>query len=196
MTNDDKNLILTQVQTDVSLISFLSVISVFFIGALLPKFDAYDLSVKIPISFLIVSTFAFLFSALILSNASQKIITGNTEQMKKYISWGYAISEYLGVFLFVLSIPLVVSVITNDLYLRIVTFLSAIVGIGFYQFLGFSFLDQHFTKSSKIFSLLILLFGTGLFISQILAFHFTLVSVAFLVFIFVITCLGPVENFQ
>ena len=174
MTNDDKNLILTQVQTDVSPISFLSVISVFFIGALLPKFDAYDLSVKIPISFLIVSTFAFLFFALILSNASQKIITGNTEQMKKYTS----------------------SVITNDLYLRIVTFLSAIVGIGFYQFLGFSFLDQHFTKSSKIFSLLILLFGTGLFISQILAFHFTLVSVAFLVFIFVITCLGPVENFQ
>src|ERR1700728_1959775 len=121
----EKNLLINQVQTDVSLISFLSVISVFFLGSLLPKFNSYDLSVKLPVSFLVVSTFAFLFSALILSNASQQIVAGNSEKTKKYLSYGYAISEYMGVFLFVLSVPIAISVITADPYLRFVTFGAA-----------------------------------------------------------------------
>ena len=196
MTIDDKNLLMNQVQTDVSLISFLSVISVFFLGALLPQFSSYDLSVKIPISFLVVSTFAFLFSGLILSNTSQRIVEGNLEKTKKYLTWGYSISEYMGVFLFVISIPLAMSIVTTDLYLRVVTFCSAILGIGFYQLMGFSLLESHFTKSSKLFSVLTVLFGIGLFVSQVFAFHFTLASITFLLFILLVTCLGPIEKFQ
>jgi len=196
MTTDDKNLLTNQVQTDVSLISFLSVISVFFIGALLPQFNSYDLSVRIPISFLIVSTFALIISGLILSNASQKIIEGNSQKVKKYLAWGYAISEYMGVFLFIISVPLAMSIITADLYLRIITFVSAILGLGFYQLMGFSLLDNNFTKSSKLISILIILFGIALFVSQVLAFHFTLVSIVFLLFILLITCIGPIEKFR
>jgi len=196
MTTDDKNFLTNQVQTDVSLISFLSVISVFFIGALLPQFNSYDLSVRIPISFLIVSTFALLISGLILSNASQKIVEGDPKKIKKYLTWGYAISEYMGVFLFIISVPLAMSIITADIYLRVVTFLSSILGIGFYQLMGFSLLENHFTKSSKLISVLIILFGIGLFISQVLSFHFTLVSIIFLLFILLITCMGPIEKFQ
>ena len=73
MNFEEKSLRMVEIQTDVSLISFLSVIAVFFAGSLLPKFDSYDLSISIPISFLVISTFGFLFSALILSNASAKI---------------------------------------------------------------------------------------------------------------------------
>lgn len=196
LTEGEKNLLLTQVQTDVSLISFITVIAVFFTGSLLPQFNSYDISVKIPISFLIVSTFALLFSALILSNSSDKIVKGDSEKIKKYLMWGYAISEYMGVFLFVLSIPLVISIITTDFYLRTITFFSAILGIGFYQFMGFSLLENHFSKSSKLISFLIILFGIGLFLSQILAFHFTIVSILFLLFVLLITCLGPIERFQ
>ena len=196
MTTDDKNLLTNQVQTDVSLISFLSVISVFFIGALLPQFNSYDLSVRIPISFLIVSTFALIISGLILSNASQKIIEGNSQKVKKYLAWGYAISEYMGVFLFIISVPLAMSIITADLYLRIITFVSAILGLGFYQLMGFSLLDNNFTKSSKLISILIILFGIALFVSQVLAFHFTLVSIVFLLFILLITCIGTIEKFR
>ena len=196
MKGEEKNLLINQVQTDVSFISFLSVISVFFIGALLPKFNSYDLSVKIPISFLIVATVALLFSALILSNASSKIVKGEVAKINKYLNYGYSISEYMGVYLFVLSVPLAVSIITADPYLRIVTFCAAILGISIYQFMGFSLLQNHFSKKHTIFSVVFVLFGIALFVSQIFGFHFTIVSVIFLLFTLLVTSLAPLKSFQ
>src|SRR3989344_8737130 len=154
MNNEEKSQLANQVQTDVSLISFLSVVSVFFIGALLPQFNSYDASVRIPISFLIVSTFAFIFSALILSNATQRINQGDLQKTEKYLSFGYAISEYMGVFLFVLAVPVAMGIVTTDLYLRIITFASALVGISIYQFGGFSMLGNHFSKRENLFATL------------------------------------------
>jgi len=196
LTSENKNFLINQVQTDVSVISFFSVISVFFIGSLLPQFNSYDLSVKIPISFLIIALFAFLFSALILSNASPKINEGNPKKIEKYLAYGYSISEYMGIFLFVLSVPLVVSVVTSDFYLRVITFCAAILGISVYQLMGFSLLETHFSKRYKLFSVITILFGIVLFISQIYAFHFTVISIVFLLFILLITALAPVKNFQ
>jgi hypothetical protein len=196
MNNDEKNLLMNQVQTDVALISFLSVISVFFTGALLPKFDTYDISIKIPISFLIVATFALLISALILSNVSQRIVSGDATEVRRHLMYGYAISEYTGVFLFIISIPLTVNIITSDTYLRIVTFCAAMLGIGFYQFMGFSLLENHFSRSSKLFSALTLSLGAILFAAQMSAFHFTAISVIFLVFILLMTVLAPVKKVQ
>lgn len=196
MNSEDKSLLLSQVQTDVQLISLLSVVSVFFIGALLPQFNSYDLSVKIPISFLIVSTLAFFFSALILANVSSKIISGNSEEVEKYLIYGYAISEYVGVFLFVLSIPLVMNIITVDLYLRITTFSAAVLGIGVYQFMGFSLLKNHFSRKNHLFSVIFILFGVVLFLAQIYSFHFTAISIIFLLFTLLITVLAPIKSFQ
>ncbi len=196
MNTEEKNFLLSQIQTDVSLISFLSVIAVFFIGALIPQFNSYDLSVKIPISFLIVATFAFVFSALILSNASSKISTGDSERAKRHITYGYAISEYLGVFLFVLSVPLAISIITADLYLRIVTFCAAILGMGIYSLGGFSLLEGHFKKSRRLISVIMILFGTILFFSQIYAFHFTGIAIIFLLVVLLVTVLAPIKKFQ
>jgi hypothetical protein len=196
MNSEEKNLLMNQVQTDVSLISFLSVISVFFLGALLPKFNSYDLSVKIPISFLVIATFAFIFSALILSNATQEIVAGNAKKFEQHLAYGYAISEYLGVFLFVLSVPLAISIVTADPYLRIITFCTAILGIGVYQFMGFSLIGRHFSSTNKLFSVLVVLFGIALFFSQIYAFHFILIAVVFLLFILLITILAPAKSFQ
>jgi hypothetical protein len=196
MNAEDKNLLMNQVQTDVSMLSILSVISVFFIGALLPQFNSYDLSVKIPISFLIITTFAFLFSGLILSNGAQKIVSGDVRETERHLAYGYAIAEYLGVFLFVLSVPLAISIVTADLYLRIITFCAAVLGIGFYQFMGFSLLNDHFSKKNKLFSVIVILFGTALFLSQIYAFHFTVISVLFLLFLLLITILAPIKSFQ
>jgi len=192
----EKAQLANQVQTDVSLISFLSVINVFFIGALLPQFNSYDVSVRIPISFLIVSTFALIFSALILSNATSRINEGDIEETEKHLGWGYAISEYLGVFLLVLSVPVVMSIVTADLYLRVVTFIAAILGIGIYQFGGFSLLSRHFSKSNMVFSILVVLFGTVLFFSQIFNFYFTFISILFLLFLIILTILAPLKSFQ
>jgi hypothetical protein len=196
MNSTEKNLLISQIQTDVSLISILSVISVFFIGALLPQFNSYDLSVKIPISFLIIATFAFLFAALILSNAIQKIREGRSEEVGKYLSCGYAISEYMGVFLFVVSVPIAINIVTEDLYLRIITFCAAILGLAIYEFMGFSLIKDNFSSSHKIFSLLFIIFGIVLFASQIYAYYFTLIAVFFLLFILFVTILAPIKDFQ
>lgn len=196
MTNDEKQQLLNQVGTDVQLMSVLSVIPIFFIGALLPQFNSYDLSVRIPISFLIVATFAFFFSALILSNTSQKIIAGKMEEAQKYITYGYAISEYMGIFLLVVSVPLAMSIITQDLYIRTITFCAAILGLAVYQFMGFSNLENHFSRKYKLLAVVTVLFGILLFFSQIYAFHFISASIAFLVFIALVTSLAPVKSFQ
>mgnify|MGYP001562733062 CR=1 FL=1 len=196
MNTEEKNQLSNQVQTDVSLISFLSVISVFFIGALLPQFNSYDPSVGIPIAFLVVSTFAFIFSALILSNATQVINKGDIKKTEKYLSYGYALSEYMGVFLSVLAVPVAMSIVTADLYLRVITFLAAIAGISIYQFCGFSLLKNHFSKSETLFGVLVVLFGIILFLSQLFDFYFTGISTLFLLFMVVLTILAPMKSVQ
>jgi len=190
MNKENRNFYISQIQTDVALISFMTVISVFFIGALLPQFNAYDLSIRIPLSFLIISTFTFLFSTLILSNTTPEIINEKYKKAEKHISYGYILSEYFGVYLFVLSIPLLINVISNDLYLRIITLIAAIVGMGFYQIMGFSVIENHFPKTYKLYSVVTLLLGILLFVSQIYQFYFTEFSIVFLAFILLITILA------
>ena len=137
-----------------------------------------------------------LLSALILANASAKIVQGESEKVTKYLQYGYAISEYIGVYLFVLSIPLTINIITTDLYLRIVTFLSALATIALYQFMGFSLIEGFFSKSHRAFSVLTVLFGIALFTTQIYDFYFTFTSIGFLLFVLLITFLAPRKDFQ
>ena len=196
MRKTDRGLYMDQIQTDVSLLSFMTVISVFFNGLLLTQFDSYDIFIKIPISFLIISTFGFLFATLILGNTTQEIIDGKIEKAKKHMLYGYAISEYIGVYLFVLSITLAINIITPDIYLRIITLFAALGGIALYQFMGFSMLNNHFPKTYTAFSILTLGFGIALFAAQIWRFHFTEASLAFLVFILLITILAPRKDFE
>ncbi len=194
MNPEEKGLLMDEIAIDVSLISFMTVISVFFTGALLPQFNTYNLSIKIPLSFLIISTLAFLFSALILSNATQRIVSNEMDKAKKYLQYGYAISEYLGVYLFILSIPLLVNIVTDDLYLRVVTFLSVIMGMGLYQFLGFSLLEKHFSKKYHVVSFLTIILSFALFLSQVLTLYFTIASIVFLLFIVLVTYLALAEE--
>jgi len=194
MNKENRGFYIDQIQTDVALISFMTVISVFFLGSLLPQFNSYNLSIRIPISFLIISTFAFLFSTLILSNTTSEIIHERYKKAEKHIAYGYVLSEYLGIYLFVLSIPLLISVISDDTYFRIITLSVTILGMGFYQIMGFSVIGNHFPKTYKIHSVITLLLGTLLFISQVYQMYFTEMSILFLLFIFLITILASVKN--
>lgn len=196
MNTEEKNFRLSSIQTDVGLLSLMTVVGTFFVGALLPKFNTFDLSIKIPISFLIISTFGFLFSALIIANATSKILANDEAELKRHLHIGYAISEYVGIYLFILSVPLIISIITDDIYLRSVTFLAAIIGIGLYQFMGFSLLNRYFPKNYNKYSVLTILFGVALFCSQIYVFHFTLIASIFLAFILAVTIVAPIKEFK
>ncbi len=196
MNHDEKSLYISQIQTDVSLISFLAVISVFFLGSLLTQFNSYDTFIKIPISFLIISTFGFIFAALILSNTTQEIIAGKLDKVKKHVLYGYAISEYLGVYLFILSIPLEVNIITTNIYLEVTSLVATLLGLFFYQFMGFSIIEKHLPKSYRAFSVFTVFFGVILFISQLSRFYFTEISIVFLLFILLTTILALRDDFQ
>lgn len=185
-----------QIQADINVSSFLTVVAVFFLGSLLPRFNSYDIGIKVPISFLTISTFSFLFSAIILSNAVPKIIEQKFQEVEKYFSWRYSIFEYLGVHLFIISISLTINVITDDTYLRLVTFFAAIFGIIFYQLMGFSILKNHFNKHYRFFSYAIIILSILIFLAQIYNFYLVAASVAFIFFIFLITVLAPKEEFQ
>jgi|TARA_Y100000034_G_scaffold14463_1_gene15128 hypothetical protein len=191
-----QKLYLEQIDTDVSFFSFMTIAVIFFTGLLLTNFDSYDLLIKVPISFLIISIFAFLYPALILANTSQKIISGEIKHVKRHLLYGYTISEYLGIYLFILSLPLIINAFTSDLYLRMTTLLSSLIGLIIYQFLHFSNLEIHFPKKYKIFSIIMIIFGLLLFISQAYNFYFVPVAIVFLSFIIFITYSSVKENFQ
>src|SRR6185436_12426042 len=124
MNDSEKSHYLDQISIDVGLLSFMTAVTIFINGLLLTRFDSYSVFIKVPIAFLVLSMLGFLFSSLIISNTSQNVIDNKIDKNKKHTLYGYAISEYIGVYLFVLSVPLAVNVITSDLYLRIITILG------------------------------------------------------------------------
>ncbi|MFA5126867.1 MAG: hypothetical protein WC465_02610 [Patescibacteria group bacterium] len=187
----DKGYYLSELQIDVSVLSFMTAVTVFLAGLLLTRFDSFSDSIKVPISFLIISTLGFLFSSLIIANSCESVAKNKFKKVEKHILYGYAISEYIGIYLFVLSIPLTVNVITSDLYLRIVTLCATIGGMALYQFMGFSILERHFPKSYRLFSFLFLLFGVILYLSQVYSWYFMIVAIVFILFISTVTFLAP-----
>ena len=191
MNESDKSNYLSQIQTDVGLLSFMTAVTIFINGLLLTQFDSYSVLIKVPIAFLIVSMLGFLFSSLIIANTSQNVIDNKVSKSKKHTLYGYAISEYIGVYLFVLSIPLAVNVVTADLYLRVITIVGTVLGLLVYQFMGFSLIERHFPETYKIFSGLIMFFGLVLYISQLKNFYFIECSIVFLAFILIVTILAP-----
>ena len=98
MKKEDFGLYQTQLGTDVSFASFLTAVVIFFTGLLLSQYNSFDPLIKVPISFLIVSTFGFLYASLILANAASEVSKENKEKYKRHMLTGYILSEYIGVY--------------------------------------------------------------------------------------------------
>lgn len=193
-TKENLGLLQTEVQTDVTFTSFMVAVVTFFTGLLITRFEAYDISIKIPISFLIISMFGFLYSTMIFSNAAEEVAKGNVAKCKRHLLLGDILSEYLGVYLLIISIPLIINVITTDTFLRYVTLVSSLAGLAIYQFSHFSVIERHFKEGYDVFAFLIIALGLGLFVSQTYAFYFAPLALVFLVFVAVITYLAAKRN--
>ena len=139
---------------------------------------------------MIISIFGFLYSTLIFTNASGEVTEKRIEKSKKYVLWGDILSEYLGVYLLVFSLPLVINVITPDLYLRGVTLIASVGGLVIYHFLHFSMIERHLKKDYDKFAIVLIAFAILIFFSQIYKFFFVELSVLFIVYIFFITYLA------
>jgi len=174
-------------QINVIVAAFLTVITLVFAGLLITKFDYYDISVKIPILFLIISFFAFLYTILIYSNAQRHLVKSETSAFTKITHLGDSIGEYVGFYLLVFAIPLVINLITTDEFLRITTLIVALGGLIVYHITGVSIMGRHYDKGHYFFLILLVLFEIVMFFTQINNFDiFFVVSVVMLLLIFLL----------
>ena len=179
----------SEIQTGVSFTAFMTAVCAFFLGLLLTRLDVINITIKIPILFLILSTFGFLFSTIIYANASGEITRLDKNKAKKYMMVGNVLSEYLGVYLLVLSIPLVVNAVTGDVFLMVSTFMVTIVSLFLYSISPFSIAYRYLKITPKIiFASIVVLFELFIFLAQnnFLP-YFTLIATVFLIFIIIIT---------
>jgi hypothetical protein len=185
----------TEIQTSVNLTAFMTGVTIFFTGLVLANYSSYDSSVRIPILFLIISTFGFLYSTLILGNAAGQLARLNSNKFERFIWVGDYISEYLGVYLLVLSIPLVINVITPDLFLRVATVVVALCGLILYHLGGFSIMERNFKKKHYLFLAVIVILEILSFYTQAyLRGYFIYASLALLVFILLLTFFAKREE--
>jgi hypothetical protein len=168
----------SEVSVDISFTAFFTVLTLFFISLLIKKFfpDYVDPSVKVSILFLIISTCGFLFSTLIYANSTGKTFLFKSKKFAKKI-WtqkrfekcillGTTISEYMGVYFLILAIPLIINIITKDIFLRVSTLLIVLFGLGIYHLSGFAIMNRHFKHWHYHFILTIMILETLLFAAQ------------------------------
>lgn len=195
MEKRDLGICQDEIQVAVTLTAFMTGVTMFFTGLLLTEFSSFDISIKIPILFLIISTFGFLYSTLIFGNASGQLSRLDHTKFDKFMLVGDYVSEYLGVYFLVLAIPLVINVITQDNFLRLATLLVALGGLLLYQVGGFSIMERNFKKLHYVFMGIIILLEVLASYTQIyLQKYFVYISMILLAFILLITYLAKKED--
>lgn len=145
----DKEGITAEVSVGVTYSSLMSAVSLFFTGILVSQYKTFSVTIKVPLIFLIISTFSFIFSATIYTNAGTEISLGKLKVAEKYMVYAKNIMELLGLYLFILATPLVIGAITEDNFLRLVTIAVALVGFILYSQSHFSIFDKELRKDKK-----------------------------------------------
>lgn len=145
----DRDGLTHEVSIGVTYASLMSAVALFFAGVLISQFSAFDASIKVPLVFLIISTFSFIFSATIYSNAATELTLGRFNNVQRYMVYAKNIGELLGLYLFILAVPMVLGAVTHDGFLRVLTIAIALGGFGLYSQSKFSILDSELTRSGK-----------------------------------------------
>jgi hypothetical protein len=174
-------------QSGISVTSFMTGVTIFFTGLLITRFEFYDLSIKIPILFLILSTFGFLYSTLIYANASGDLARLNASRFHREMNLGDSIGEYIGVYFMVLAIPLVINVLTTDLFLRLSTLIVALGGLATYHASGFSIMQNHFQKKHMFMLSVIVVLEIALYFTQFMHNIFVTLATLLILFLLAIT---------
>lgn len=186
---EDMGLYQGEVQASVSFTTFMTAMTMFFIGLLLTQFGTFNPTVRIPVLFLVISTFGFLYSTLIYANASGEIARFEGRRAKSHMFIGNVLSEYLGVYMLVLALPLVINAVTADAFLQFSVLITAGLGLALYSRSPFSIISRHLRPMPKIaFVAAVCAFEIALFLAQKgLLPYFTELSIIFLAFMLVST---------
>ena len=148
--------------------SLMAAVSLFFTGVLIAQFNSFDVTIRVPLLFLIVSTFSYIFAASIYSNAGEEITVKNEKKVQKYLVYANNIFEFTGLYLLILATPLVIGAVTHDNFLRIATIGVALSGLTLYSLSDFSMLHKEIrTALVKNLLTLVLVLAAGLlYLSQ------------------------------
>lgn len=165
----DKDNLGNQISVGVTFASLMAAISLFFTGILVSEYSSLGPTIKVPMLFLIVSTFSFIFAATIYSNAGSEIVLGKFKTVEKYLVYAANIVEFLGLYPLIISMPLVIGAITEDSFLRTTTTIVAVVGMALYSQSKFSILEKQLPSYQKIgYSFTIVLLTLLLYVSQVI----------------------------
>lgn len=186
----------TEIQVGVALSAFMGTVSLFFTGILIAQLKSFDQSIKVPIIFLIIATFSFIFSSTIYANAAGEITRHDPKRAHWYMAISNIVSEFLGLYLFVLAVPLVINAITSDQFLRLSVVVVALTGLTLYSLSAFSIVHRELGVGAKyLFSAIIAALGAMVASAQLQAgnwfAHLATLTVGVLVFATVMFCRQP-----
>jgi len=133
-----------------SLNFFMVVVVIFFLGILLASPSKSHL--RIPILYLFISFFGFVYSTLIYTNASDRDARLQTKEFTRHIFVGNILSEYLGVYFLVFATPMAILTYSSDKILAILVCIVCIIGFMAYHFFGFSVLQRYIRNSVEFIS--------------------------------------------
>lgn len=164
---NDKQSLIAEIETGVALSAFLGTVALFFTGILISQLRLFNPSIKVPILYLIISTFSFIFSASVYANAGGEMSRHDVAKVHSYMAMANNISEFLGLYLFVIAIPLVINAITADIFLRLSVAAVALIGLMLYSQSSFSILHRELSGIPKAFyTLLVGALGLALDLAQ------------------------------
>ncbi|SRR5258708_14239072 len=124
-------------------------------------------SIDIPILFLIISTFGFLYATMVYSLNSGHLIRNDLSKFMGGKLLGGILSEYLGVYFLLLAIPLIINLISSsDYFLKIATTIIDLGGLIVYHASGFSIMQRSYKNLHYIWLLCIIIFESELIIFQ------------------------------
>jgi GNAT superfamily N-acetyltransferase len=194
---DDKSTFIAELEVGASYASLMSATSLFFTGILISQYRSFNATIKVPLIYLIISTFSFIFAATIYSNAGNELTLNRTKAVEKYMIYAKNIVELLGLYLFILAVPLVIGSVTQDSFLRTSTIVVAIVGFTMYSRSKFSVLDKELSLRHKQYlSTVIVILALLLYYTQSRAVHHSLVLYSTIAVVLLLIILAATARFS
>lgn len=191
---EDKEGLSSEVIVGVTFASLMGAITLFFTGILIAEFHSFDSTIRVPLLYLIIATFSYIFAASIYSNAGVEVTVNNHHKVKNYLIYANNIFEFLGLYLLTLATPLVIGAVTEDSFLRVATIIVGLCGLALYSSSNFSILSkelrsrrQRHIVTATIIVLAVIMYFSQYFEQLNKAFAFNYVATALLITVGIIT---------
>lgn len=151
----------------VTLSGFLGTVALFFASILITQINSLNNAIRLPIVYLVVSTVGLVFSAIIYANISGHVTAEKWRHARRHNDIANILSEFLGVNLFLISLPMVITAITSDPLIRTAIYLVVLGGLFAYTASPYGLLSRYYSMAKTIFiSAMITLGASALLISQ------------------------------